>query len=123
MPDPKMASEKITQNRAPKTDHFGAQKKDWASKAPNVDLIIRTIITRSSEKKRPEFLQKSREAKIPDFKRHFVRIYIWLLLYLLCEGFPFIPLRSKTNTEDKQQAVLEPRKGTGPPRTQNLIWS
>ena len=120
MPDPKMASEKNHPKQSSKNRPFWST---WASKAPNVDLIIRTIITRSSEKKRPEFLQKSREAKIPDFKKHFVRIYIWLLLYLLCEGFPFIPLRSKTNTEDKQQAVLEPRKGTGPPRTQNLILS
>ena len=38
-------------------------------------------------------------------------------------SFPFVPLRSKTNTSDQQQAVLEPRKGTGPPRNQNLIWS
>ena len=27
-----------------------------------------------SQKKRPEFLHKSREDKIPDFKRHFVRL-------------------------------------------------
>ena len=51
MPDPKMAStKKHTHNRDPNTDHFGAQQGDWASKAPNVDLIIRTIITLSSHK-------------------------------------------------------------------------
>ena len=49
-----------------------AQKGDWASKAPKVNLIITTIITRSSQKKQPEFPQKSREDKIPDFKRQFV---------------------------------------------------
>ena len=127
----------MIQNKDPKTDSFEAQKKHWASKAPNVDLVIRRTITRSSQKKGPTFLQKSRQAKIPAFKRHFVRPQMLSALAIRptrpfrnCQKLPgfmssakYLMASEKTHPKQRsnKQTMLEPKKGIGPPRPQMLV--
>jgi hypothetical protein len=69
-----MAAEKHSQNINPTPSNSGTQKRELGLQGLKIAFGHRTIITRSSWKIRPEFLQKFWEAKIPDFKRDFGKL-------------------------------------------------
>jgi len=120
---------KHTQNRLPQTNNFGAQNGDWASKAPKIDLIIRTIITRSSQKITARISPEIPGGQNPRFQEtccyavkiqwlacdwHFV--VVWLACYSRSVGSPTQPTCGKFSTADmwevKQSHIFLQRKST-----------